>query len=145
MTTATTNKTNAEVMYGNFTNVSGAVITTGYAVAYTTTAASLNGNNAVSPALANITTFAGLSDKDTPDTQTGRYIAYGYAASVYIYSTGTAVTTNVGDAMGPGVAGSLGVNSTGLTETLGPVVAMETVASAVNNGGGYIRGFVRAM
>lgn len=145
MTTATTNKTNAEVMYGNFTNVAGATITTGYAVAYTTLAASVNGNNAVLPAVASNKTFAGICDSDVPDTQTGRFIAYGYAASVFIFSTGTAVTTNVGDAMGPGVATSLGVNSTGLVDILGPVIALETVASGVNNGGGYIRGLVKAM
>jgi len=145
MTTATTNKTNAEVMYGNFTNVAGATITTGYAVAYTTAAASVNGNNAVLPAISSNTTFAGICDSDVPDTQTGRFIAYGYAASVFIFDAGSAVTTNVGDAVGPGVANSLGVNSTGLVDILGPVIALETVASGVNNGGGYIRGLVKAM
>jgi hypothetical protein len=154
MTTATTNKTNAEVMYGNFTNVAGSTMTTGHAMAFTTLAASVNGNNGVYPqghptsgvASNSFRTFAGIVDRDTPDTQTGRYIAYGFAASVWIYSTGTAVTTNVGDAIGPGVAAaSIGVNSTGLIEAMGPVLAMETAASGTNNGGGYIRGWVRAM
>ena len=145
MTTATTNKTNAEVMYGNFTNVSGGTMLKGAAMAFTTTAASVNGNNGVSPAVANNRSFAGILDADVADGATGRYIAYGFAASVPIYSTGTAVTTNVGDAVGPGVANSLGVNSTGLRDVMGPVICMETAASGVNYGGGYIRGFVRAM
>lgn len=148
MTTATTNKTNAEVMYGNFTNVSGQTMTTGNAVAFTTTAASLDGNSGVSPALQNITTFAGIVHRDVPNTQTGRYIAYGYAASISVFTIAGNVTVNLGDAMGPGVAGSLGVNSTGLKETLGPIIPMDTVGLAINNvagGAGYIRGFVRAM
>ena len=46
----TTNRSVAETIYGNFTNGAGATITTGYAVALTTTVASLDGNLAVLPA-----------------------------------------------------------------------------------------------
>ena len=145
MTTATTNKTNAEVMYGNFTNVAGATVTTGHAVAFTTTAASLDGNSAVHPAVGQLRTFAGISNSDVPDTQSGRYIAYGYAASVYIFGTGTSVTTAIDNMLGPGVAGSFGVNSTGLKGTFGPVNALAAIGAAINSPGGYASGFVRAM
>ena len=144
MTTATTNKTNAEVMYGNVTNVQGATITTGYPIAFTTTAASLNGNNAVLPAASQVKTFGGISNEDIPDTQSGRYIAYGYAASVFIFATGTSVTNGVDVAMGPGAA-SLGVNSTGVVDILSPVISLAEIGAAINSPGGYAQGFVRAM
>lgn len=144
MTTATTNKTNAEIMYGNVTNVSGSAITKGYAVALTTTAASVNGNKAVLPASGQLRTFVGVAAEDIPDTQSGRYIAYGYAASVHIFAAGTSVTNAVDIALGPG-PGSSGVNSTGLIGTFGPVISLEAIGAAINSPGGYAQGFVRAM
>lgn len=144
MQTQTVNRTEAEVMFGNFTNNEGATITTGYGVSYTTTAASVDGNKAVLPAASNLRTFAGIAESDVADTDVGRYIAYGYASSVHIFAHGTSVTIAVDVAMGPG-PGSLGVSSTGLLETFGPVVSMEAIGAAVCSPGGYARGFVRAM
>lgn len=138
------NETDAEIVYGNFTNAAGATITTGFPLAFTTTAASVDGNKAVLPASANLFTFAGIAEKDIPDNGVGRYIAYGYAASVMIFACGTSVTVGAGVAMGP-AAGSLGVNSTGALETFGPVVALQAVGAAINSPGGYAKGFVRAM
>lgn len=126
-------------------NVSGATATTGYAVAYTTTAASLNGANVVLPAASQIATFAGISLADIPDNGVDGVRAYGYVASTFIFAVGSSVTTAVANALGPGVAGSNGVNSTGLKDFFGPVVAMEAIGAAVNSPGGYAKGFVRAL
>jgi len=144
MQTATSNRTIAEVMYGNFTNVDAASITTGFPVCFTTTAASVNGNNAVLPAAANFLTFAGVSTSDVAANGVGRYIAYGYAASVRIFAIGSSVTNAAGIAMGTGAASS-GVNSTGHLDTYGPVLSMESIGAAVNSPGGYAKGLLRAM
>lgn len=127
------------------TNASGATVTLGYAAAYTTTAASLNGNNVVSPAAGQVATFAGIAVKNIPNTDIGRVRAYGYHDSVHIFATGTSGTNAVGIAVGPGVAGSLGVNSTGLKDNFGPVVLAEAVGAAINSPGGYARAIVRAL
>lgn len=144
MQTATSNRTIAEVMYGNFTNVHGATITTGYPLSFTTTAASADGNQAVLPATSQLKTFAGISTSDVEDTGVGKYIAYGYYGSVMIFAIGSSVTVAVDVAMGVANA-SLGVNSTGLVETYGPVVSMIAIAAATNSPGGWSAGFVRNM
>jgi hypothetical protein len=144
MQTQVVNDTGAEIMYGNFTNASGATITLGYPIAFTTTAASVDGNKAVLPATSNLLTFAGIAEADVADNGVGRYIAYGYAASTYIFAIGSSVTCAVGIALGPNAA-SLGVNSTGLLDTYGPVVGLEVIGAAINSPGGWARAFVRAM
>lgn len=126
-------------------NVAGATITTGYAASYTTTAASLNGANVVLPAASQIATFAGIALKEIPDNGVGVVRAYGYVASTFIFATGTSVTAAVGIALGPGVAGSNGVNSTGLKDFFGPVIAAEAVNAIVTSSGGYVKTFVRAL
>ena len=144
MQSNTLNETDAEIMYGNFTNVEGATITTGYPVSICTTAASLDGNQAVIPATGQVLTFAGVCEQDIPDTSSGRYIAFGYAASVAIFAVGSSVTTAIDVAMGPAAA-SLGVNSTGVVDITGPVISMAAIAAAVNSPGGYATGWVRNM
>ena len=126
-------------------NVAGATITTGYAAAYTTTAASLNGANVVLPAASQVASFAGIALKDIPDNSAGLLRASGYVASTFIFAAGTSVTNAVGIALGPGVAGSNGVNSTGLKDFLGPVIAMEAIGAAINSPGGYAKALVRAL
>lgn len=144
MHSATSNRSTAEIVYGNFTNVSGAAMTIGFPICFTTTAASLNGNNAVAPATGNALTFAGVvKNSSVGDTEAGIYIAYGLA-SVRIFATGTSGTIGVGVAMGPAAA-SNGVNSTGLKDVFGPVISLEAIGAAVNSPGGYANGFVRAM
>lgn len=114
-------------------NVAGATITLGYAAAYTTTAASLNGANVVLPAASQIATFAGIAVLgNIPDNSVGTLRASGYVASTFIFAIGSSVTNAVGIALGPGVAASNGVNSTGLKDFFGPVVAMEAIGAAIN-------------
>ena len=145
MQTQTVNLDEAEIMYGAFKNVDGSgSITTGYALAFTTTAASLNGHNAVLPATGQVLTFAGVAAEDVAINASGRYIAYGYAASVRIEAVGSSVTVAVGIAMGP-TAAKVGVNSTGSRDTNGPVVAMQAIGAAILSPGGWAKGFVRAM
>jgi hypothetical protein len=127
------------------TNAAGATITLGYAVALTTTAASVDGNKAVLPAASQIQTFVGIALDDIPDNEVGLVRAYGYAASTFIFAAGTSVTNAVGIALGPGVAGSNGVNSTGLKDLFAPVIALEAIGAAINSPGGYAKTFVRAL
>lgn len=126
-------------------NVAGASITLGYAASYTTTAASLNGANVVLPAASQIATFAGIALQTIPDNTLGRVRAYGYVASTFIFATGTSVTAAVGIALGPGVAASNGVNSTGLKDFFGPVVGLAEIGAAINSPGGYAKTLVRAL
>lgn len=127
-----------------FTNAQGATITLGFPVALTTTAASVDGKLAVLPATSNLQTFYGIALKNVPNTDFGLARAYGFCNSVAIFATGTSGTVAVGIALGPGPA-SLGVNSTGLKESFGPVIAMETFGAAICSPGGYAKGFVRAL
>lgn len=126
-------------------NVAGATITTGYAAALTTTAASLDGAQAVLPAASQIATFVGCAVENIPDNSPGLVRAFGYLASTFIFATGTSVTVGAGVAMGPGVAGSNGVNSTGLLTVLGPVISLAAIGAAINSPGGYAKCLIRAL
>ena len=126
-------------------NATGATITTGYPAAYTTTAGSADGIKAVLPAASNLKTFAGIALKDIPNTEAGVVRAYGYLASIAVFATGTSGTVALGEALGPGVAGSLGVNSTGLKDGFGPVLTFEAIGAAINSPGGFVSGFIRAL
>jgi hypothetical protein len=127
-------------------NVSGASITLGLPVSFCTTANSADGVNVVQPAAANLATFAGIALSTIPNLGNGLVRAYGICNSTAIFATGASATVGIGTAMGPGVAGSLGVNSLGLTNGFGPVIALETVTATMNSaGGGYVKTFVRAL
>ncbi len=127
-----------------FTNVAGATITLGFPVSLTTTAASVDGKQAVLPATGQVKTFYGISLRNVPNNGYGLARAFGYCASVAIFATGTSGTTAVDVAMGPGAA-SLGVNSTGVVSIFGPVVSLEAIGAAINSPGGYAKGFVRTL
>lgn len=139
------NQDDPEVVDLIVTNAAGATITLGYAAAFTTTAASVDGVKVVLPAAANNLTFAGISLKDLPDNAWGPVRAYGLCNSVFVFACGTSVTVGAGVAMGPGVAGSGGVNSTGAVDTFGPVVSLQAIGAAINSPGGYAKGLVRAL
>lgn len=140
----TSYKQGLETIDVGFTNAQGATITLGYAVALTTTAASVDGKLAVLPATSNLRTFYGIALRNTPNNAYGLARSYGFCASVAIFATGTSGTTAVDVIMGPGPA-SLGVGSTGLVDILGPVVSLEAIGAAINSPGGYAKGFVRNM
>lgn len=142
MVSQTLNETDAEVFYGSFTNVAGQTITTGNAVSVCTTAASIDGKSFVLSQDNNRHSFAGIAAEDVADTGTGRFIAYGYAASTLAFGLGTSIICNIDDPMGPGEAASLGVNSAGLITSFGPVVALETITTSADT---YFRAWVRAM
>jgi hypothetical protein len=141
----TVNRTDTEKGFGVCKNVSGGVISGNYPVCLATTSGSNDGHQVVLPATGAIQTFIGFMDEDAADVQDGcRYQAYGYRDSVRIFATGTSGTNAVGIALGPG-AGSAGINSTGVKETFGPVIAMEAIGAAVNSPGGYAKAFIRLM
>lgn len=132
----------AERVTVDFVNAQGATITLGYPVCLTTLAASADGAKAVLPVAGSIRTFLGIALSDVPNNAVGTALAYGFCNSVAIFATGASTTVTLGDAMGCG-ASSLGVNSTGLLETYGPVVAMSAIGAAICSPGGYAKGFVR--
>ena len=140
------NRSDAEKVYGAFTNAQGATITTGYAVAFTTTVGSVDGNLAVLPAAGNVNTFAGISTSDVANNAVGLYQAYGYNGSIFYFAEATSVSLAVGGlAAGPGVAGSLGVAVTGFSFALGPVIIMHSVGAVIRSAGGYVQGLIRAL
>ena len=97
--------------YLSVTNVQGATITKGMAVALAIAGNSFNGNNAVLAASAvtgNLPGFAGVANDDIANTASGLVQCWGYAASVYLSRTNTSVTINQGDPLVPGAeAGGL--------------------------------------
>lgn len=126
-----------------FTNVNGATITLGGAVGVCSTAASLDGNQAV---YASATMpFLGVALANTPVNAVGMARAYGFVNSVFVFAVGSSATTGVGEPIGPGVGASLGFNSTGIKTTLHPVTALDAAGAAICSPGGYVRGFVRAL
>ena len=146
MFTQTVNFTDAEKVFGSYTNGQGATITLGYALAFTTLAASVNGNLAVIPAAGSVNTFAGISYEDVADNAVGTYQAYGYVDSVFYFAEATSVSLAVGGlAAGPGVANSNGVGVTGMSFVLGPVIIVESVGAVIRSAGGYVKGFIRAL
>jgi len=141
----TVNRTDAEKIFGSFTNVAGATMTTGHAVCMTKTVASLDGNQAIQPAAGNLSAFMGLTVADVADNVQGRYQCYGYNGSVFCFSEATSVSIAVGEhALGPGNA-SLGVGVTGFTDVLGPVIMLASIGAVVRSGTGYTQGFIKAM
>lgn len=129
-----------------FLNVQGATITAGLPIAFTNLAASVDGAAAVLPVATCQRTFGGICVRTTPNNGVGVAIARGYVASVAVFATGTSATVAIDEIMGVGVAGSMGVNSTGLlTRPGGFVVALEPAGAAICSPGGYIKGFVRAL
>jgi hypothetical protein len=136
------NRTDAEICFGIFKNVSGTTISGNYPVCFTTTSGSNDGISAVPPAASNNLTLAGVADANVANTEYGRFQAYGFRNSVAIYAHGASVTIAAGVAIGPG-ATSNGFGSTGLKETFGPLVTMETVGAAVCSGGGFAKAFIR--
>lgn len=129
-----------------FLNVQGATITTGLPICYTNLAASVDGAQAVLPVATCQRTFAGICVRTTPNNGVGIAVARGLVNSVAVFATGSSATVAQDEIMGVGVAGSLGVNSTGLlTRPGGFVVALEAAGAAICSPGGYIKGFVRAL
>lgn len=141
----TVNRSDAEKIFGAFTNAQGATMTTGYAVCLATAVASVNGINAVLPATAHLRTFAGICVSDVPDNQVGLFQSYGYNGSVFYFAEATSASLTAPDvALGPGPA-SLGVGATGLSFTQGPVVLLNSVGAVIRSAGGYVTGFIKAM
>lgn len=137
------NRSGVEAVDIAFTNVKGATLTLGHGVGLCGLAASLSGNNAVSPTAAN--PVLGVSLSDVPVNGVGMARAYGVVNSVFVFAVGSSVTVNAGDVLGAGAAGSLGFNSTGIRTVLGPVVALEAGGAIVGSPGGYIKGFARCL
>lgn len=127
-------------------NVQGASITAGLPVCFTNLAASADGGQVVLPVSTCLRTFAGIAIRTIPNNGIGLVRAFGYMASVAIFALGTSATVAIDEVLGVGVAGSLGVNSTGLQARPGGfVVNLEAIGAAINSPGGYVKGFVRAL
>lgn len=127
-----------------FWNVQGATITVGLPVALTTTAASVNGANAVLPATGQVKSTIGVAVRTVPNNTLGLARKTGYHQSIAVYAHGASVTIAVDVAIGP-AAGSLGMSSTGLVDVLGPVITLEAAGAAVCSPGGYVRGHIRGL
>lgn len=125
-----------------FKNVQGATITTGYAVAFTTTASSADGIGAVLPATSNLRSYVGPSLTDVPNNAIGLARGYGFVNSVFVYPHGTSVTIALGEPMAPAAA-SLGHSSSGLVYAFGPLVTMVAAGAAITSPGGYTSAHVR--
>lgn len=102
------NRNDAETVRVAFKNVDGGgSVTTGYAVAIVTTAASFDGISAVRRTAALTKTFHGVSTSDVAINGFGKAVIYGYAASIAISNVGTSITVTAGDVLIPGaVAGT---------------------------------------
>jgi len=138
------NRTNAEQAFGICENRDGATISGNIPACFTTTSSSNAGYEVVTPAAANVFTFAGIADADILDAAVGRVQTYGYRDSVKVFAHGTSVTIAAGVTMGP-AAGSDGVSSTGDIDVYGPVISMEAIGALITSPGGHAKAFIRLL
>ena len=145
MNLQTLNATDAEKIFGNFTNAYGQTITIGNAVHFTTAVGSVNGNLAVGTRDVSVRTFAGIAISDVADNAGGLYQCYGYNGSVYYLAEQSSLSLTADHALGPGDTASIGVGVTGVTFALGPVILCVSLGAVIRSAGGYVTGFIRAM
>ena len=136
----TVNRSDAEKVWVNVTNVDGQTITTHYPVFLMTNNKNTSsvGTNEVAQransCLAGEGSFVGLAFEDIPDNDVGQVQIYGYHESALIYRIVGSVTVVPGHPLGPGANASVGLSSTGATQgLLGPVVALDTVAATLHS------------
>jgi hypothetical protein len=136
----TVNRSDAEKVWVNVTNVDGATLTMHYpAFLFTTNknAASIGTNEAAGRTNASLDgagSFVGLCNEDIPNNDVGEVQVYGYHESALLYRIVGSVTVIPGHALGPGANGSVGLGSTGAVQGLfGPVVALDTVTATLHS------------
>ena len=81
-----TSRTDPETVFIVVQNVSGGVLTAGYACCFDLSA-SVDGVRVTKPAAANLGVFAGVADSDIASNAYGLTQVWGYRASAYIYSS----------------------------------------------------------
>tara|TARA_R110000744_G_scaffold86986_6_gene170018 strand:+ start:1862 stop:2329 length:468 start_codon:yes stop_codon:yes gene_type:complete len=134
----TVNRSDAEKVWVNITNVDGQTLTTHYPAHLFATdknATSIGGNEAASRTRATLSepgSFIGLCNEDIPNNDVGEVQIYGYHESALIWRIVGSVTVRPGAPLGPGANGSIGLNSVGAVQgKLGPVVALDTVTATL--------------
>lgn len=132
------NRTDAEKVWGAFTNTAGTTVTIHlpvFAMTMHGNSASVNGNDGglgqdsyeEGPG-----SFLGLANANVAANTSGLYQCYGYHASCNIYQIVGSVTVVPGHPLGPGASASLGLCSNGAVQgLLGPVVALDTVTATM--------------
>ena len=140
------NRSEAEKVFVNVTNVGGQTCTNNQPVFAFTAAqnlASVGNNNNVTSIKRTITSagsFIGLADEDIVNNAVGRVQVYGYKASCQVAGRQSAGVEHCGTTWGPPVTiASLGLTSVGYGDTNGPVVVLDTVVAATMqlNGTGH--------
>lgn len=137
----TVNRSDAEKVWVNVTNVDGQTVTTHYPVFLMTNSKNTSsvGTNeaaqAANAATAGEGSFIGLANEDIANNDVGEVQVYGYHESALIYRIVGSVTVIPGHPLGPGnAAASVGLSSTGATQgLLGPVVALDTVTATLHS------------
>jgi len=151
----TVNRSDAEKVFVNVTNIGGATIANSncaYAFTKQYNLSSVGSNNHVSGVKANtlsFTGFIGLADEDIAHNSVGRVQVYGYKASAQVAGEGShaALAVGTGAAPGPDVL-STGIFDTGVSQNSeAPVVFLDDVAVATArlNGGHANHVFLRCL
>lgn len=141
------NRTDAETVRVAFKNVDGGgSVTTGFAVAIVTTAASFDGVSAVKRTAALQTTFHGISAYDVPINGFGKATIYGLANSIAISNVGTSITVTAGNVLIPGAAAgtffsSVAADAISTLLYRYAVAGATTTISALAWVTGYVKGF----
>jgi|10_taG_2_1085330.scaffolds.fasta_scaffold76888_2 hypothetical protein len=142
----TVNRSDAEKVFVNVTNVGGQTATNNQPVFAFTAAqnlASVGSNNNVTSIKRTVTSagsFIGLADEDIVNNAVGRVQVYGYKASCQVAGRGSAGVEHAGTCWGPPAdIASLGLTSFGYGGIHGPVVVLDTVVAATMqlNGTGH--------
>jgi|TARA_R110000737_G_C14420133_1_gene457609 hypothetical protein len=144
----TINRSDAEKVFVNVTNIGGATIANS-SPAFTFTQANLlasvGSNNNVTGVKVNTTAFIGfigLADEDIANNSVGRVQVYGYKASAQIAGEGSHALLPAGTGIGPSLAvASVGLFDSGVAQnSTAPVVLLDQVVAAtaiLDNNTGY--------
>ena len=139
----TVNRSDAEKVWVNVTNVDGQTITAHHPVFMMTALGNTNSigtNEAVlRPRSSNgdvtgfnpQSSFIGLAFEDIPNNDVGQVQVYGYHESVALNPATASVTINIGDALGAGGGTDIACDSAALNAAFNNVMILDTAGAAI--------------
>jgi hypothetical protein len=145
------NRSDAEKIFLNIYNISGATLTTNAAVNLACDGDSVDGIGAIQPATASKIGWVGIVNEDIADTGYGRAQCWGYRDSVLLSHEGTSITVTIGDCLYL-VNGQQGVNTSNanlstLTEKNASELSKYVVCATTTtiSAAAYCKGIIRCL
>ena len=137
-------RTEAEKVYVQYRNMSGATVTANGAVCMDM-GTTVDGISSIAPASGSFLGWLGIADKDIEDTGYSRAQVFGYRDSILLSHEGTSVTVTLGNALHI-VNGQYGLN-TSTSEALSTVGFRYVICAATTtiSAAAYCKGIIRCI